>query len=573
MTNEVTGRGADILAECLISAGVRHIFGVPGDTGVVFYDALYSRTDRIRHILARDERHAAFMADGYARWTNQVGVCEVSSGGGADFLVSGLGEAFAASVPILAITSDIHRRSRGTGAITEIDQEKLFSAVAKLVLTIDHASHIPDMIRILIEAATTGRPAPVVAIFPEDVFDEHATVQIPDLSISVPRGRTAASGRAISKAAELLGAAERPAIVAGSGVHLASAWTELQELAERAGIPIATTIQGKGAIAETHPLSLGVIGANGARPYANDYLASADAVLFVGTRANSTDTNGFTSPSRDTPQIMQIDIDTTRAGRNYHGSHDLIGDARATLDGLAEIISEQPDRAASIAAQIANWKSEWRATEVTPVRKVPAGMLDPRDVILALQQTLPPEAIVLAEPGTPTPNISAFWETPTAGRTVIDPRGHGPMGYVIPASIGVAIAAPDRPVVGLTGDGSFAMACGELETVARLQIPVIYLQFTNNSLGWIKMLQHLYLGERYFSVDPGPINYVGVAVAMGLEARKVESIADLSAVVSDWVANRRPLFIDIPTPDQIALVPPVAPWQAALAGNPNRPVY
>jgi len=133
------GRGADILAECLIDAGINLIFGVPGDTGVVFYDALYQRTDRIRHILARDERHAGFMADGYARWTNRVGCCEVSSGGGVDFLVSGLGEAYAASVPILAITSDIHRRSRGTGAITEIDQEQLFSAVTKLAMMIESA--------------------------------------------------------------------------------------------------------------------------------------------------------------------------------------------------------------------------------------------------------------------------------------------------------------------------------------------------------------------------------------------------------------------------------------------------
>jgi len=573
MAIEITGRGADILAETLISAGVRHIFGVPGDTGIVFYDALYSRTDRITHILARDERHAGFMADGYARWTNTVGVCEVSSGGGVDFLVSGLGEAFAASVPILAITSDVHRRSRGSGAITEIDQEKLFSAVSKLVLTVDHAHHIPDMIRVLIEAATTGRPAPVVAVFPENVFDEQATATIPEISVAVPRGRTAASGRAIAKAAELLAHARRPAIVTGSGVHLASAWAELREVAERGGVPVATTIHGKGAIAESHPLSLGVVGANGARPYANDYLAGADAVLFVGTRANSTDTNGFTSPPRDGLEIMQIDIDTIRAGRNYHGSHALVGDARATLDGLAEVMVEQPERATDLARQVAAWKAAWRASEIEPQREIPVGMLDPRDVVLALQRQLPPEAIILAEPGTPTPNVSAYWETQVAGRTVIDPRGHGPMGYVIPAAIGVAIAAPDRPVVGLTGDGSFAMACGELETIARLALPLLFVQFTNASLGWIKMLQHLYLGERYFSVDPGPINDVAVSQGMGIDAALITTADALETAVGGWVANRRPLFLDVRIPDEIALVPPVAPWQAALAGKLERPVY
>ena len=573
MAGKFEGRGADILAECLISAGIRHIFGVPGDTGVVFYDALYSRTDRIQHVLARDERHAAFMADGYARWSNTVGVCEVSSGGGADFLVSGLGEAFAASVPILAITSDIHRRSRNTGAITEIDQEKLFSAVSKLALTIDHAQHIPDMIRLLLEAATTGRPAPVVAIFPENVFDEWATVTIPELSAQVPRGRTPAQGRAVTKAAELLTAAKRPAIVAGSGVHLASAWEELRELAERSGIPVATTIHGKGAIAETHPLSLGVVGANGARPFANEWLAGADAVLFVGTRANSTDTNGFTSPPRNGPQIMQIDIDTVRTGRNYPESHDLVGDAKSTLDALVEHVAEQSARAEAVASEIAELREAWRATDVAPVRDLPEGLLDPRDVILRLQALLPADTIVVAEPGTPTPNISAFWETPTAGRTVIDPRGHGPMGYVLPAAFGVAMAAPDRPVVGLTGDGSFAMACGELETIARYGLPILYLQFTNRSLGWIKMLQHLYLDGRYFGVDPGPIDYAGVAKAMGVEGIRVSSMDELEGVLTDWVAVRRPIYIDVPVPDQIALPPPVAPWQAALAGQSERPVY
>jgi acetolactate synthase I/II/III large subunit len=570
---EFEGRGADILAECLIEAGIDVLFGVPGDTGVVFYDALYSRTDRIRHVLARDERHAAFMADGYARWTNRVGVCEVSSGGGVDFLVSGLGEAFAASVPILAITSDIHRSSRGSGAITEIDQERLFSAVAKLVMTIEAAYQIPEIIRLLLQAATTGRPGPVVAVFPEDVFDEHALAHIPPMTATVPLDPEAASHRAIGVSAHLLADAIRPAIVCGGGVHLSQAWPELQALAERAGIPVATTIHGKGAIAETHPLSLGVVGANGARPYANQYLAEADAVLFVGTRANSTDTNGFTSPPRTGLQIMQIDIDTTRAGVNYPESHDLVGDAKLTLAELTETISPNPERGAELARQIGEWRTAWRLAEVEPKRLLDADLIDPRDVIIALQEELPADVIVVAEPGTPTPNVSSFWECREPGRTVIDPRGHGPMGYVIPAAMGVAIAEPGRPVLGLTGDGSFAMACGELETARRLSLPVLYVQFTNGSLGWIKMLQHLYLERRYFGVDPGPIDYVGVARAMGVDGVRVTTLEQLRETVREWLAHRRPTFIDVPTPDQITLPPPIAPWQAALEGAVDRPVY
>jgi acetolactate synthase-1/2/3 large subunit len=567
------GRGADILAECLIESGIDLVFGVPGDTGVVFYDALYQRTDRIRHVLARDERHAAFMADGYARRTNRVGVCEVSSGGGVDFLVSGLGEAIAASVPILAITSDIHRHSRGTGAITEINQEGLFSAVTKLVLTIETAAQIPEILRLLLNAATTGQPAPVAAIFPENVFDEHASINIPEMPSRVPFNREPASHLAIVKAADLLSAALRPAIVAGGGVHLSEAWPELEALAGKAGVPVATTIHGKGAIAEQHSLSLGVVGANGARPFANQYLAEADAVLLIGTRANSTDTNGFTSPPREGPEIIQIDIDTMRAGRNFPHSHDLVGDAKSTLATLVDAVPEDTERFAALSTQIREWRTAWRLGEVEPRRLLEADLLDPRDIVLALQEELPEDVLVLAEPGTPTPNVSAYWECREAGRSVIDPRGHGPMGYVIPAAIGVSLAAPERPVLGLCGDGSFAMACGELETVRRLGLPILYVQFTNNSLGWIKMLQHLYLDQRYFGVDPGPINYVGVAQAMGLEAVRVTDIGQLREAVREWLTHRRPTFIDAPVPDPMTLAPPVAPWQAALEGAATRPVY
>ena len=361
--------------------------------------------------------------------------------------------------------------------------------------------------------------------------------------------------------------------MAGGGVHLSSAWPELQALAEKAGIPVATTIHGKGAIAETHPLSLGVVGANGARPYANQFLAGADAVLLVGTRANSTDTNGFTSPPREGLEIIQIDIDTMRAGRNFPGSHDLVGDAKTTLAALVDAVAEDTERIVAMSASISEWRTAWRLSEVEPRRLLDADLIDPRDVVIALQEEMPPDVLVLAEPGTPTPNVSAYWECPVAGRTVIDPRGHGPMGYVIPAAIGVSLADPERPVLGLCGDGSFAMACGELETANRLRTPVLYVQFTNNSLGWIKMLQHLYMERRYFSVDPGPVNYVGVAQAMGLDAMRVTTLEQLREAAREWLTHRRPMFIDVPIPEPMTLAPPVAPWQAALEGSLNRPVY
>ena len=569
------GTGAEILVESLHRAGVEMVFGLSGDTGVALYDALYHRRGEVRHVMARDERNAAYMADAYARRTNRVGVVEVSSGGGTTYAVGGLGEAFASSIPVLVITSDIHSGSRGTGALTEIDQGLLFAAVTKWRATVSRADEIPRLMAEALAAATGGRPAPVCLIVPENVLDERTRVTFPPTSTAIPRERPEAAEGEIRRAAEALRRAERPAIVAGSGVHLSGAWSELARLAEGTSIPVATTIHGKGTLSETSPHSLGVVGANGARDYANEYLSGSDVVLFVGTRANATDTNSYTSPPREGTVVIQNDIDAERAGRNYPGSIALVGDARAVLRQLISALPQ--DEEAERHQRLLDWIEERQRTwiEENSEPRIPDGddLLDPRDVVRAIQREAGDDVLLVADPGTPTPNVAAYWETVEAAREVIVPRGHGPMGYAIPAAIGAALSSPDRRVVGLTADGSFAMAIGELETAVRLQLPIIYVQFSNGSMGWIKMLQHLYMGKRYFDVDLGPIDAVAVARGMGLDAARVTSLEEFSETLRRNLVSRGPAFIDVPVPDQINLVPPVAPWRETLAGKAGRPVY
>jgi acetolactate synthase I/II/III large subunit len=597
-----TGNGAQILVECLHRAGVQTIFGVPGDTGVALYDALYDARDRVTHVLARDERSAAMMADAYARCGNRVGTVEASSGGGTTFLVGGLGEAFAASVPVLVVTSDIHRSSRGTGALTEIDQAKLFSAVTKWAATVSSAGQIPSLVTQALTAATTGRPAPVSLVFPEDVFDEMATVALPDGNgdsrlVDLPRERTAVDRRDEIRAAEALNAAARPAIVAGSGVHISQAWSEIMEIAELGGIPVATSIHGKGSIAENSPWSLGVVGANGAREYANEYLASADVVLFIGTRANATDTNSWKSPPRDGMTIIGLDIDPERAGRNFPGSIKLVGDARTVLNQILERTTHyDPARPDRLRRWIAQRRTAWEAADrADSKRTIPdnpeelsnvagsdhkrdashreTSLPFPADVVRLTREIARPDVIVIADPGTATPNVAAYWETCTAGRSIIVPRGHGPMGYAIPAAIGASIACPRRTVIAFTGDGSFAMSCGELETACRLDLPITYVQFTNGSMGWIKMLQHLYHQRRYFGVDMGPTDAAAAAAAFGLRSSHVDSLAAFEETFRDFYQSGAPTFIDVAVPEELVVVPPVAPWQRALAGEQGRPVY
>lgn len=570
--------GADLLVESLIRAGITTIFGVPGDTGVMLYDALYRRRGDIRHVLARDERHAAAVADGYARVSNTVGAVEVSSGGGVTYVIGGLGEAYAASVPVLVVSSDIHAASRDTGALTEIDQRALFSAVTKWQAVAETAADIPGMVRAAICHATSGRPAPVAVIVPENVLDEHAGLSqtLPELSAltpgdrEVPRERPAAESASVRRAAEVLDAAQRPAIVAGSGVHLSRAWNSLSALAETAAIPVATTIHGMGAIADTSPWSLGVVGANGGCERANRYLHEADVVLFVGTRANATDTNSWTSPGRDA-RVIQVDVEPARAGRNFPGSIGLAGDARTVLDQLRAQL-RTVDRAARL--RLLEGLPPAPASDLADVDETDASdRLRASDVVRVAHSALGSECVVVADPGTPTPNVAAYWTTRSPGRGAVVPRGHGPMGYAIPAAVGAALARPDDPVLVLTTDGSLSMAGGELETIHRLQLPVICVQFTNFSLGWIKMLQHLYMERRYFSVDPGPTDAVLVARANGLDAVRVHTLGELHETIKDAAAACRPVYIDVHVPHVIDDVPPVPPWHAALAGDAARPTY
>ena len=569
--------GAELLVDCLIRAGVSTLFGVPGDTGVVFYDALFHRGGDIRHVLARDERHAAFMADAYARVTGTVGVVEVSGGGGSTYVVGGLGESFAASVPVLVVTSDIQASSRGTGALTELDQSALFSAVTKWRGVVGSAAELPSMLAEALRQATSGRPAPVALIIPENVLDEAAPKNPHPLALSpetvtVPREAPDADPDVVRRAAEVLASARRPAVVAGSGVHWSRAWSDLAELAQYAGIPVATTIHGKGSIGDDNPWHLGIVGGNGGSDRANSYLREADAVLFVGTRANATDTDGWTAPPRNGPQVIQIDIDPKRAGRNFPGSIELVGDAATVLRALREAAAPAGTlRSEPLLQWIAGHRPRPRPVVADDVTH---DKLSAPDVVQVLHEVVAGHPhLVLADPGTPTPHIADLWRTPVAGRIVIAPRGHGPMGYAIPAAIGAAIAQPDVAVVAVAADGSFAMSCGELETVARLRLPIIYVQLTNFSLGWIKMLQHLYTGRRYFGVDPGPTDAVLVAQASGLDAVRVHSLAHLRDAVTSAVESRQPIYIDVPVHHLIDEVPPVSSWHAALRGDTTRPSY
>jgi acetolactate synthase-1/2/3 large subunit len=567
-------QGARALVNVLAGSGVKHVFGLPGDTGMALYDALHSARHVIEHVMTRDERSAAFMADVYARVSGRLGVCEGPSGGGATYILPGVAEAQGSAIPLLCLTSDTPVDQQGRGVLTELDQESLFRPVTKWNTRVGSAATMAEAARRAIRMATAGRPGATHLSLPTDVLEG----ETPDTSVfgvpefgSAPAARIIPDQSLIERAAAELAAATRPVIVAGGGVLTSGAWSELTSLAESLNIPVATSINGKGSIAETSDVAIGVVGGNGARPYANSCLADADLVLYVGSRTDSTTTCHWTLPPvRSARSVIQVDVEPFEVGNNFPLVVGLVGDAKLTLAAVVEAIARPGAVAARNKPRIAHLLEERRRywNEVDRQAAERTQPIKPAHVVRAMRAALDDGTIIVADPGTPTPFLSAQYELRRAGRTTVIPRAHGGLGYAIPGVVGAWYAGGGRRVVGMTGDGSFGMSVGELETVTRLGLPIVIIQCSNGTFGWIKELQHLYHEDRYFGVDFNPVDYAAIARGFGFRADQVTDPDDVERAVRNAVDDGRPYFLDIVTESPVTETPPVAAWTAAEAQRP-----
>ncbi len=544
--------------------GVKHIFGLCGDTTLPFYDALYRLDHGMEHILTRDERSAAYMADAYARAAGRVGVCEGPSGGGATYILPGLVEANESSVPVLAITSDISVTARGRYPLTELDQDSLMRPLTKWNGVITDARMLPRMVRAAFRAMTTGRPGSAhlglpldvqkAAVAPDEIFADAAHGRYP----AWPAGPEEA---AVVAAAEALLTAQRPLIICGGGVVIASAERELARLAERLDIAVATTISGRGAIAETHANAVGVVGSNGGVPATRAVVEEADLVVFIGCRAGSVTTERWCAPAPHT-RIVHIDSDPMAIGANYRTEVAVCADAQLALAALNRVLDGRHALAKrGGAARAGKARAEkWAAfaalsqSSQTPIR--------PERLIADLRATLDDDAIVVADPGTPCPYISAYYEIRRTGRTVFSNRAHGALGYSLSAAVGAAYGRPGVKVVSVMGDGSFGFACGELETVTRYRLPITFIVISNSVFGWIKAGQKTGFGGRYYSVDFNETDHAGVAAAFGIKSWRVTEPDDLAAVLKKAVAHDGPTLVDVVCQPLHEAAAPVSEWIA-----------
>jgi acetolactate synthase-1/2/3 large subunit len=512
------------------------------------------------------------MADAYARVSGKLGVCEGPSGGGATYIVPGVAEAHGSCLPLLCLTSDTPIREEGRGVLTELNQPALFEPITKWSARLNTADTAPDIIRRAIRLATTDRPGAVALSMPADVLKadvDEANVYGTPQFMSAPASRTRPDPDAVNRAADLIRAAKRPVIVAGGGVLISRAWDALTAFAEAGSIPVGTSINGKGSIAETHPLSLGIVGGNGARPYANQVVAETDLLILIGTRTDSTTTLNWTLPAKHQgPTVIHIDVDAWQIGNNYQTAVGLIGDAEATLvDLLAAFGRQEADADRTLwLDRIAVQKREYFEV-VARDAALDSQPIKPQRVIATLKRLVDPETVLVADPGTPTPYIGAQYQLEQPGRWTVIPRAHGGLGYSLPAVVGAYYARSNVRTVGLMGDGSFGMAVGELETISRLNLPIVLLHFNNGAFGWIKELQHLYHERRYFSVDFNPVDYAAIARGFGLKAWQVTDPADLEGAMREALDSGAPCFIDMVTEAQMTETPPVHAWLEAVAAQ------
>ncbi len=556
--------GAEAFVRMLQLQGVKHIFGLCGDTSLPFYDALARLDHGITHVLTRDERCAAYMADAYARVTGRVGVCEGPSGGGATYILPGVVEANESSIPVLAVTTDISVAARGRYALTEIDQEALFRPLTKYTHVLDAAREIAPTVRRAFRAMTTGRPGAAHIGLPFDVqkapVDEADLWAEPDLC-RYPARRAAPDPAAVSAAAEVILAARQPILVCGGGPVLAGAEAEVLALAELLDIPVATTISGKGAIAEDHPLAVGVVGSNGGTPATRALVEAADLVVFVGCRAGSVTTERWRHPSPGVP-VVHIDVDPAVIGANYPTAAAVVGDARLSLAALsAELTARAARPGRGRRSAVARAKADKRAAfhEVATSAERP---IRPERLIATLQELLPSDAVVCADPGTPCPYFSAHYEFRKPGRHFITNRAHGALGYALPAAIGAAIGRPQSKVVAVMGDGSFGFACGEMETLVRLGLPVTLVVVSNSVFGWIKAGQRVAYDRRYFSVDFTRSDHARIAEAFGLRAWRVEDPEDLTPALRRALEAEGPTLVDVVSQPLHEARAPVSEWVA-----------
>lgn len=533
--------GSQALLECLIAENVDTIFGYPGGAIMPVYDALYDYADRLNHILVRHEQGAIHAAQGFARVSGRPGIVFATSGPGATNLVTGLADALIDSTPLVCITGQVFAHLLGTDAFQEIDVVNTTIPVTKWNVQVTEAKDIASAVAKAFHIATTGRPGPVLIDITKNAQNElfEFAEYKKCTGIRTYRPKPTLQVTEVEAAAELINQAKKPYILAGQGILLSNASEELLAFSEKTGIPVASTLLGLGAFPTDHPNYVGYLGMHG--NYApNINTNECDVLIAIGMRFDDRVTGNVSKYAKQA-KVIHIEIDKAEINKIIKADVAVHADAKEALTLLTSMAEPASHK---------NWIQSFRDLNKKEYDKViypefnSTGEIKMAEVVNQLSQKTKGKAILVTDVGQHQMVASRYYEFKNP-RTNVTSGGAGTMGFALPAAMGAKLAIPHKQVVAVIGDGGYQMTVQELGTIMQYKIPVKILVLNNNFLGMVRQWQQLFHAKRYSFTEMTNPNFVKIAEAYSIPARKVDQREDLSAALQEMLDAETPYFLEV----------------------------
>lgn len=539
--------GSDIIVECLLEQGADTIFGYPGGAVLNIYDSLYKYSDKIRHVITCHEQGACHAADGYARSTGKTGIVLATSGPGATNLVTGIATAYMDSIPLVAITGNVSCGLLGLDSFQEVDITGITMPITKHNFIVKSVDELADTIRLAFQIAMSGRKGPVLVDVPKDITQ--AFTEYTPAPAQKPFEAAPLSEDEISAAAELIANAKKPYIYAGGGVIASEASAELKKLAELTDAPVSCSLMGQGAYDETNRRYIGMLGMHGTVKAAYA-LNNCDLFIGIGTRFSDRVT-GDTSVFGKQAKIIHIDIDPAEFNKNIDVDVTVSGDVKAVLSALNAKIAQQSHP---------EWCEEVLGGDFgEPVQEGTKELpVTPEAVIEELDRLTSGEAIITTEVGQTQMWAAQYYKCRNP-RSFISSGGLGTMGYGLGAALGAKTGNPDKTVVNMAGDGSFAMNLNELISAAAHGINIIEIVMNNNVLGMVRQWQRLFYSKHFSetTLDARHIDYVKLGKAFGVKTFVIEKTEDITPVLTEAlsISKSAPVMIEVRIDRDINVLP------------------